>query len=77
MKRLYRHLWIIQEMIWVINKKTEINFLLSKTFPFFPEQKYIFSYSWKSSVYNSSEFNCLGIFFPETGTKIIDMSRHC
>ena len=53
MKRLYRHLWIIQEMIWVINKKTEINFLLSKTFPFFPEQKYIFSYSWKSSVYNS------------------------
>ena len=34
-------------------QKNKSNFLLSKTFLFFLEQKYIFSYSWKSSFYNS------------------------
>ena len=32
MKRQYRHLRIIQEIIYVMNKKTKINFLLSKTY---------------------------------------------
>ena len=58
MKREYKHLWIIQEMIYVMKlslnivRKTKITFLLSKTF-FFLEQKYIFSYSRKGSFYNS------------------------
>ena len=48
MKREYRHLWIIQEMIYVMKlslkivRKTKISFLLSKIFIFFLEQKYIY-----------------------------------
>ena len=83
MKRGYRYLHIIQEIIYVMKlslkivRKTTITFLLSKTFLFFLEQKYIFSYSWKSSFYNSSEFNCLGISFAEADTKNVDIPRHC
>ena len=83
MKKEYIHLWIIQEMIYVMKlsltivRKIKITFLLSKTFLFFLEQKYIFSYSWKSSFYNFSEFNCLGIIFAEEDTENVDMPRHC
>ena len=47
MKREHRHLWIIQQMICVMNSnlkivwKTKITFLLSKILLFFLEQKYI------------------------------------
>ena len=82
MKRGYRYLHIIQEIIYVMKlslkivRKTTITFLLSKTFLFFLEQKYIFSYSWKSSFYNSQELNCLGIF-AVADAKNLDMPRHC
>ena len=58
-----------------IVRKTKITYLLSKTF-FFLEQKYIFSYSWKSSFYNFQELNCLGIF-EVADAKNVDMPRHC
>ena len=49
---------------------------LSKTFLFFLEQKYIFSYSWKSSFYNFQELNCLSIF-EVADAKNVDMPRQC
>ena len=82
MKRGYRYLHIIQEIIYVMKlslkivRKTTITFLLSKTFLFFLEQKYIFSYSWKSSFYNFQELNCLSIF-EVADAKNVDMPRQC
>ena len=43
------YVWMIcvMESSFKIVHKTKVTFLLSKTFLFFFEQKYLFSYSWK------------------------------
>ena len=79
MKREYRYLWIIKEMICImqsnlkIMRKTKIIFLLSKTFLLF---KTNFFYSWKSIFFMSPK-NSIVLAFFLLRQKDSKKHRHC
>ena len=68
MKREYRHLWIIQEMICVMKSSLKIVWI-SKTFSF--SNKIFFS--WKSIFSRFYEFSCLCIFLTRQILQKIDV----
>ena len=75
MKREYRHLWIIHEMICVMNNKTNINFYWVKHFFSFLNKSTYFLILGKV-VFIIHRNSIDTAFFCEADTKNIDMSRH-